>query len=71
MMLLALALALKVTAPQGCTDVKNECRVCTTRDGKRVCSNIGIACQPSIRICDPKVKPALSESDSKLIGMIS
>lgn len=57
MTLLALALALTAAAPPGCTDVRQECRACTTRDGKRVCSNIGIACQPSIRICHAKAKP--------------
>lgn len=43
MILLASVLALTAAAPPGCTDVRQECRACTTRDGKRVCSNIGIA----------------------------
>jgi hypothetical protein len=46
--------ALMVAAPQACTTVHQQCRACTTIDGKHLCSNIGIACQPSLRICTPK-----------------
>lgn len=49
-----LMLALLLTAPQGCTDTKRECRACTTTDGKQHCSNPGIACQPLTRICRPR-----------------
>lgn len=46
--------ALMLAAPQNCTVVKQQCRACTSSNGKQLCSNIGIACQPSIRICRPK-----------------
>ncbi|MFD1949326.1 hypothetical protein ACFSGX_00920 [Sphingomonas arantia] len=49
-----LTLALMLAAPQLCTDIKRECRACTTVAGRRTCSNIGTACQPSTRICRPK-----------------
>ncbi|MBB5728918.1 hypothetical protein [Sphingomonas prati] len=49
-----LTLALMLATPQLCTEVKRECRACTTVDGKRTCSNVGTACQPSTRICRPK-----------------
>lgn len=54
LMLATLALA----SPQTCTDVKRECRACKIIKGKQRCSNIGIACQPSIRVCRPKVTSA-------------
>ncbi len=43
-----------LSASQGCTDVKQQCRACTKVSGKEQCSSIGIACQPSLRICRPK-----------------
>lgn len=43
-----------LSASQGCTDVKQQCRACTKASGKEQCSNIGIACQPALRICRPK-----------------
>lgn len=43
-----------LSASQGCTDVRQQCRACTTERGKDQCSNIGIACQPSRRICRAK-----------------
>ncbi|MEG8039945.1 hypothetical protein QP166_11570 [Sphingomonas sp. LR60] len=48
-MLLMMALALAV--PTSCTDVKRVCRACPIGGNAARCSNIGIACQPSIRIC--------------------
>ncbi|MEH3123755.1 MAG: hypothetical protein PGN16_17600 [Sphingomonas phyllosphaerae] len=51
-MLLTIALAL--AAPISCTDVKRICRACPTGGSNAGCSNIGIACQPSIRICRQK-----------------
>jgi hypothetical protein len=61
-------MALALASPQACTEVKRECRVCTTAAGKKRCSNIGIACQPSIRICRPKGKarPAKSTESRKI-----
>lgn len=47
-------MALMLASPQGCTDVKRECRACMAADGQRRCSNIGIACQPVVRICRGK-----------------
>lgn len=49
MMLVALALLLAST--QACEDIRKECRICPASGDKSRCSNIGIACQPSIRIC--------------------
>lgn len=49
-----LTLALAVTVPTSCTDVKHVCRACPSGGNVARCSNIGIACQPTIRICRPK-----------------
>jgi hypothetical protein len=46
--------ALLLATPQTCTMIEQPCRACTTIDGKRQCSNVGIACQPKVRICRPK-----------------
>lgn len=43
-----------LSASQNCTNVKQQCRACTTVGGKERCSNIAIACQPSLRICRSK-----------------
>jgi len=53
LMIVALALA----TPQVCTDVAKVCSACTTKDGKTVCSDIGIACQPKLRTCRPRKGP--------------
>jgi hypothetical protein len=53
LMIVALALA----TPQVCTDVAKVCRACTTKDGKTVCSDIGIDCQPKLRTCRPPKVP--------------
>ena len=49
-----LSLMMLLSAPAGCIDVKQQCRACVIREGKQRCSNIGIACQPSLRVCKPK-----------------
>jgi len=49
--------ALVLATPQVCTDVAKVCRACTAKDGKTVCSDIGIACQPKLRICRPHKVP--------------
>jgi hypothetical protein len=46
--------ALLLAAPQVCMDKKTVCRACAVRNGKTVCSNPGIACQPKLRTCRPK-----------------
>ncbi len=46
-----LTFLLMAATPPGCTEVKQQCRACTTRDGKPQCSTIGIACQPVVRVC--------------------
>jgi hypothetical protein len=51
-------LVLLLLAPRQCTDVKRECRTCTVVEGKRRCSNIGIACQPTARLCYAREKNA-------------
>lgn len=53
-----ITLALLFAGPQSCTETRQECRACPTVGGKRRCSNIGIACQPSVRVCLPRSKPA-------------
>jgi hypothetical protein len=47
-------LALALASSQICTDVKQQCQACTSSHGTQRCSNIGIACQSSIRVCQPK-----------------
>jgi len=49
-----LMMLMLLAAPEACVDVKQQCRACTFSDGKQRCSNIGIACQPSRRICQPQ-----------------
>lgn len=44
-------LALLFAAPQSCADIREQCRACTESSAKQHCSNIGIACQPVVRIC--------------------
>lgn len=46
--------AVMIAASQACTTVTQQCRACTITAGTKHCSNIGIACQPSLRICTPK-----------------
>lgn len=67
-MLLTIALAL--AAPTSCTDVKRVCRACPTGGTSARCSNIGIACQPSIRICLRKdgINVPASETAAKKRG---
>lgn len=55
MMLLTTALAL--AASTSCIDVKRVCRACPISGRGARCSTIGIACQPSIRICRPTDEP--------------
>lgn len=65
-MLLTMALALATAT--SCTDVKRVCRACPSGGNVAQCSNIGIACQPSIRICRAKnraVVPVPSTSARK------
>ncbi|MFV0623129.1 hypothetical protein ACBY01_03830 [Sphingomonas sp. ac-8] len=54
--MLALLLALAAN-PQHCTDVPQQCRACTVVAGRQQCSTIGIACQPTKRICRPADQP--------------
>ena len=49
-----MALALVLAATQSCNDVRTECRTCPVGGDKRLCSNIGFACQPKIRTCRPR-----------------
>lgn len=56
-----LTLVMLLAAPEGCVDVKQQCRACTASDSKQRCSNIGIACQPTRRICQPKVAILVSD----------
>jgi len=49
-----LAMVIMMSAPDACTDVRQQCRTCTTVRGRRICSGVGIACQPLIRICRPR-----------------
>jgi hypothetical protein len=56
-----LTLVMLLAAPDGCVDVKQQCRACTSSDSKQGCSNIGIACQPSRRICQPEIAIPVSD----------
>lgn len=51
-----LTLAL-LSAPSTCTEIKQQCRACPTAPNVKGCSTVGIACQPTRRICDPAVSP--------------
>ncbi|MBC3942682.1 hypothetical protein [Sphingomonas albertensis] len=54
MILLSLAL---VYASPTCTETRQQCRACPTEGSVKGCSTVGIACQPTRRICEP-VAPA-------------
>ena len=54
--MLVLTLAL-LSAPVSCTEIKQQCRACPTADIIKGCSAVGIACQPTRRICEPAVVP--------------
>ncbi len=55
--MLFLTLAL-VSASPTCTDIKQQCRACPTGGSVGACSTVGIACQPTRRICVPAKTPA-------------
>ncbi|MDP1027293.1 hypothetical protein Q5H91_08720 [Sphingomonas sp. KR1UV-12] len=59
-------LALLLTAPPICTTVKQPCRACTEVRGKRVCSTLGIACQPKVRVCKPAAGKAPATDPAKV-----
>ncbi|MEG8043092.1 MULTISPECIES: hypothetical protein [unclassified Sphingomonas] len=47
-----LTLAL-LSAPSTCTEIKQQCRACPTEGSLKGCSTVGIACQPTRRVCEP------------------
>ena len=49
--MMLMTLMLMLIAPQGCTEIKRQCCACTSGSGTPNCSTIGIACQPSTRLC--------------------
>ena len=51
-----LTLAL-LSAPSTCTEIKQQCRACPTAGSVKGCSTVGIACQPTRRLCEPAVLP--------------
>ena len=51
-----LTLAL-LSAPSTCTEIKQQCRACPTGGSVKGCSTVGIACQPTRRICEPAGPP--------------
>ena len=55
MLFLTLALA---SALPTCTDIRQQCRACPTGGNVGACSTVGIACQPTRRICVPAKTPA-------------
>lgn len=58
-----LTLAL-LSAKSTCTEIKQQCRACPTAPNVKGCSTVGIACQPTRRICDPAVSPkSVARSD--------
>lgn len=61
-----LTLAL-LSAPSTCTEVKQQCRACPTAGGVKGCSTVGIACQPTRRICESAVPPkAVAQADREV-----
>ena len=54
--MLFLTLAL-VSAPSTCTEIKQQCRACPAEGSINGCSTVGIACQPTRRVCEPAVPP--------------
>jgi len=56
-----LTVAMLLAAPERCVDVKQQCRACTSSNSRQRCSNTGIACQPSSRICQPNVAIPVSD----------
>ncbi|MCK8456361.1 hypothetical protein [Sphingomonas faeni] len=42
-----------VSASPNCTEIKQQCRACPTGGSAKGCSTVGIACQPTRRICEP------------------
>lgn len=42
-----------ISAPSTCTEIKQQCRACPTEGSVKGCSTVGIACQPTRRVCEP------------------
>lgn len=57
--MLPFALAL-LSAPLPCVAIEQQCRACPT-DGKQGCSSVGIACQPSRKVCERRIPPDKTE----------
>lgn len=53
-------LAILASSPT-CTDVPHQCRACKIDGTVKRCSNIGIACQPVVRVCKP-IKDSVMQS---------
>jgi hypothetical protein len=61
MLLLVFAL---LSTPQPCVEIKQQCRACPT-DSKLGCSSVGIACQPTRRLCQPAAAPKREDRRGK------
>ena len=64
-------LALRLAGPQSCNETRQDCRACSTIDGKRRCSNVGIAYEivgllQLVEVQSPTIGPARQSSSAKL-----
>jgi hypothetical protein len=62
-----LTLAL-VSASPTCTEIKQQCRACPTEGSVKGCSTVGIACQPTRRICEPPAPANIAPRADRGVG---
>jgi hypothetical protein len=63
-----LALALLATQTE-CVAVRQQCRACPTGKSPQGCSSVGIACQPTRRLCEPrKLRKIAVQADRRPIA---
>ena len=65
MILLSLAL---VSASPTCTEIRQQCRACPTEGSAKGCSTVGIACQPTRRICEPAARAKIAARPERGTG---
>ena len=65
MVFLTLAL---VTASPTCTEIRQQCRACPAAGSVKGCSTVGIACQPTRRICEPAARAKIAARPERGTG---